>query len=206
MAEETKNKTATVNNDADNQQTDTKPKTEQGKDKDKETDNTPSVESLMAEIAKMKAEVEKANLAKDKAMKERGDAVKALREKQSAEEIADEAKREQQEQHEAYVKDLEQFKTRTLAKERYLMQGMTVEMADKAAQAEVDGDMDTLATIQKQHTDAALKAAKAEWQKTIPEANRGTGNAPTMTKDEIFAIKDTAERMKAIAANMALFN
>ena len=200
MAEETKN------NDADNQQTDTKPKTEQGKEKDKETDNTPSVESLMAEIAKMKAEVEKANLAKDKAMKERGDAVKALREKQSAEEIADEAKREQQEQHEAYVKDLELFKTRTMAKERYLMQGMTVEMADKAAQAEVDGDMDTLATIQKQHTDATVKKAKAEWQKTIPEANRGTGNAPTMTKEEIFSIKDPIERQKAIAANITLFD
>lgn len=203
MAEETKNK-VTTNNDSENQQTDTKTQTEQSENK--EANSTPSVESLMADLAKTKAELEKANLAKDKAMKERGDAVKALREKQSAEEIADEAKREQEEAHNAYVKDLEQFKTRTLAKDRYLMQGMTVEMADKAAQAEVDGDMDTLATIQKQHTDAALKAAKAEWQKSIPEANRGTGNAPTMTKDEIFAIKDTSERMKAIAANMALFN
>lgn len=206
MAEETKNTTVTNNNDDGNQQTDKKPQSEQSKNKDKEIDNTPSIESLMADLAKTKAELEKANLAKDKAMKERGDAVKALREKQSAEEIADEAKREQEEAHNAYVKDLEQFKTRTLAKERYLMQGMTVEMADKASQAEVDGDMDTLATIQKQHTDAALKAAKAEWQKSIPEVNRGTGNAPTMTKDEIFAIKDPVARQKAIAANIALFN
>lgn len=204
MAEETKN-TATTNNASENQQTENKAQAEQNAN-ETTTDSTPSVESLMAEIAKMKAEVEKSNLARDKAMKERGDAVKALREKQSAEEIADEAKREQEEAHNAYVKDLEQFKTRTLAKDRYLMQGMTVEMADKAAQAEVDGDMDTLATIQKQHTDAALKAAKAEWQKTQPEANRGNGNAPTMTKEEIFAIKDPAERRKAIAANMALFN
>ena len=85
------------------------------------------------------------------------------------------------------------------------MQGMAPEMADKAAQAEIDNDMDALATIQKQYTDAALKAAKAEWQKSIPEANRGTGNAPTMTKEEIFAIKDPAARQRAIAANMALF-
>lgn len=203
MAEETKN-TATTNNASENQQTDTKAQAEQNENK--EADSAPSVESLMADLAKAKAELEKANLAKDKAMKERGDAVKALREKQSAEEIADEARREQEETHNQYVKDLEQFKARTLAEKRYRLQGMTEEMADKAAQAEIDGDMDTLATIQKQHTDAALKAAKAEWQKSIPEVNRGTGNAPTMTKDEIFAIKDPVARQKAIAANLALFN
>lgn len=203
MAEETKN-TVTTNNDATNQHTETKPKadtTEKKQDSD-----APSVENLMAEIAKMKAEAEKNKLALDKAMKERGDAVKALREKQSAEEIADEAKREQEEAHNQYVKDLEQFKARTLAEKRYLMQGMAPEMADKAAQAEIDNDMDALATIQKQYTDAALKAAKAEWQKSIPEANRGAGNAPTMTKEEIFAIKDPAARQRAIAANMALFS
>lgn len=202
MAEETKN-TVTTNNDAENQQADATPKTEQGENKTDE--NAPSVESLMAEIAKMKAEVEKSNLARDKAMKERGDAVKALREKQSAEEIADEAKREQEEAHNAYVKDLEQFKSRTLAKDRYLIQGMTVEMAEKAAQAEIEGDMDTLATIQKQHTDAALKAAKAEWQKSIPEISRGTGGTPTMTRDEIMQIKDPIERQKAIARNIQAF-
>lgn len=202
MAEETKN-TVTNNNDATNQQTETKAKAESTEKK--QDNDAPSVENLMAEIAKMKAEAEKNKLALDKAMKERGDAVKALREKQSAEEIADEAKREQEEAHNQYVKDLEQFKARTLAEKRYLMQGMAPEMADKAAQAEIDNDMDALATIQKQYTDAALKAAKAEWQKSIPEANRGTGNAPTMTKEEIFAIKDPVARQKAIAANMALF-
>ena len=202
MAEETKN-TVTTNNDVTNQQTETKAKAESTEKK--QDSDAPSVENLMAEIAKMKAEAEKNKLALDKAMKERGDAVKALREKQSAEEIADEAKREQEEAHNQYVKDLEQFKARTLAEKRYLMQGMAPEMADKAAQAEIDNDMDALATIQKQYTDAALKAAKAEWQKSIPEANRGTGNAPTMTKEEIFAIKDPAARQRAIAANMALF-
>ena len=202
MAEETKN-TVTTNNDAVNQQAETRTKADSTEKK--QDSDAPSVENLMAEIAKMKAEAEKNKLALDKAMKERGDAVKALREKQSAEEIADEAKREQEEAHNQYVKDLEQFKARTLAEKRYLMQGMAPEMADKAAQAEIDNDMDALATIQKQYTDAALKAAKAEWQKSIPEANRGTGNAPTMTKEEIFAIKDPAARQRAIAANMALF-
>lgn len=200
MAKETNNN---VEPAVDNQQVvDTKPQGE-NTETPKE-DDTPSVESLMAEIAKMKAEAEKQKIALDKAMKERGDAVKALREKQSAEEIADEAKREQEEAHSKYVQDLELFKSKTLAKERYLLQGMTVEMAENAAQAEIDGDMDTLATIQKQHTDAKLKEARAEWQKSIPETNRGSGE-PTMTKEQIFAIKDPMERQKAIAANISLF-
>lgn len=194
MAENTEIKnTVTESQQENNQQTEGK------------HDNSPSVESLMAEIAKMRADAEKNKIALDKAMKERGDAVKALREKQSAEEIENEAKKEQEEAHAEYVKDLEKFKNQTLAKERYLLQGMTVEMADKAAQAEIEGDMDTLATIQKQHTDAKLKAAKEEWQKSIPEISHGGGNSPTMTKDEIFAIKDPIARQKAIAENMQLF-
>lgn len=202
MAEETKN-TATTNNDAENQQTETKASGEQT---DSKAEDTQTAESVNAQLAEAQAEIAKLKNSLSKANSEAADYKKQLRAKQTAEEVASEAEKEAKEQHDAYVKGLEQFKSRTLAKDRYLMQGMTVEMADKAAQAEVDGDMDTLATIQKQHTDAALKAAKAEWQKSIPEVNRGTGNAPTMTKDEIFAIKDAAARQKAIAENMALFN
>ena len=170
-----------------------------------EETKTPSIEELMAQIAAEKAEKEKLKNQVSKANSEAAEYKKALRSKQTAQEQEDEAKREQQEQHEAYVKDLESFKNKTLAKERYLLQGMPVEMAEKAAQAEIEGDMDTLATIQKQHTDATVKAARAEWQKSIPETNRGTGDGATMTKEEIFKIKDPIERQKAIAQNLQLF-
>lgn len=202
MAEETKN-TATTNTDADNQQTDTKSSVEQTNAK---AEDTQTAESVNAQLAEAQAEIAKLKNSLSKANSEAANYKKELRAKQTVQEQEDEAKREAKEQQEAYVKELEQFKSRTLARDRYLMNGMSVEMADKAAQAEVDGDMDTLATIQKQYMDAALKAAKAEWQKSIPEVNRGTGNAPTMTKDEIFAIKDPVARQRAIAANMALFN
>lgn len=204
MAEETKNTTTvTTNNDAEDQQTDTTPS---GDQVDVKADDKQTEDSVNAQLAEAQAEIARLKNSLSKANSEAANYKKELRAKQTVQEQEDEAKREAKEQQEAYVKDLEQFKTRTLAKERYLMQGMTVDMADKAAQAEVDGDMDTLATIQKQHTDAALKAAKAEWKKTIPEPNHGTGNTPTMTKDEIFAIKDPIARQKAIAENMALFN
>lgn len=203
MAEETKKTTVTTNNDAEGQQTETKPS---GEYTDTKVEDTQTAESVNAQLAEAQAEIAKLKNSLSKANSEAADYKKQLRAKQTVQEQEDEAKREAKEQQDAYMKDLEQFKARTLAEKRYLLQGMSPEMADKAAQAEIDGDMDTLATIQKQHTDAALKAAKAEWQKSIPEVNRGTGNAPTMTKDEIFAIKDPVARQKAIAANIALFN
>ena len=162
-------------------------------------------ESLMAEIARMKVNEQKMKKELDKALRETGEAKKALRAKQTAEELEDEAKREEKERHEAYVAELEEFKQKTLAKERYLMQGMTVEMAGRAAEAEVSGDMDALTDIQKQHTEATLKNARAEWQKSIPQPQYGMGDQSSMTKEDILAIKDDEERVLAIARNKHLF-
>lgn len=169
------------------------------------TDADAKIQELMAEIARMKVEEQKQKKALDKALQEKGEVTKALRAKQTAAELEDEAKREEEERHQEYVAGLEEFKRKTEAKERYLMQGMSVEMAKKAADAEVSGDMDALADIQKQHTEAQLKAAKADWQKSIPQPQFGTGEYSSMTKKEILSIKDTGERQKAILANRQMF-
>lgn len=164
-----------------------------------------TVESLMAEIAQMKVNEQKTKRELDRALKEVGEKTKALRAKQTAEELEDEAKREEKERQDAYVADLEEFKQKTLAKERYLMQGMSVEMAGRAADAEVSGDMEALTDIQKQHTESTLKAARAEWQKSIPQPNFGVVGDSTMTKEQIMSIKDDEERVRAIARNQHLF-
>lgn len=163
-------------------------------------------ESLMAEIARMKVNEQKMKKELDKALKEKGEVTKALRAKQTAAELEDEAKREEEERHQAYVAELEEFKRKTEAKERYLMQGMSVEMAARAADAEVSGDMDALTDIQRQHTEATLKAAKEEWKKSIPQPQHGNGEYSSMTKEEIMAIKDNDARIQAIARNQHLFN
>lgn len=168
-------------------------------------DSAANTEALMAEIARMKVSEQKMKKELDKALKEKGEVTKALRAKQTAAELEDEAKREEEERHQEYVMELEEFKRKTEAKERYLMQGMSVEMATKAADAEVSGDMEALTDIQRQHTEATLKAARAEWQKSIPQPNFGTGEYSSMSKKDILAIKDTAERQKAILANRHLF-
>lgn len=162
-------------------------------------------DALMAEIARMKVNEQKMKKELDKALKEKGEVTKALRAKQTAAELEDEAKREEEERHQAYVMELEEFKRKTEAKERYLMQGMSVEMATKAADAEVSGDMEALTDIQRQHTEATLKAARAEWQKSIPQPQFGTAEYSSMSKKDILSIKDTAERQKAILANRQMF-
>ena len=72
--------------------------------------------------------------------------------------------------------DLEDFKRKAEAKSRYALQGMTEELATKAAEAEVSGDYDELARVHKLHTEAIIKAKEKEWYKNRPEPNAGRGD------------------------------
>ncbi len=164
-----------------------------------------TMESLMEEIARLKTSEQKTKLALDKALKEKGALTKQYRDVLTETQQAKIDKETADEEHRQYVSELEEFKKKTLAKERYLMQDMPVEMAEKAAEAEVSGDMDALANIQKQFRETSLKNARAEWQKSIPQPQFGTGQYSSMTKEEISAIKDRKARREAIAQNMVLF-
>lgn len=170
-----------------------------------EQDNGTNTEKLLAEIARMKVNEQKAKRELDKALREKAEAKNALRAKQTAEEIEDEAKREEKEAHDAEFSRLQEFERKTLAKDRYLMQGMPAEMAEKAAVAEVSGDMDALSEIQRQHYEEKLKVARADWQKSIPQPQFGVNEYSSMTKEEIMKIKDPDERVMAIAKNKHLF-
>lgn len=191
MAEEIKNQ----NNVTDEQN----PNVEQEKD-----DNKPSVEDLMAEIAKLKADGATNKKALDKALKEKGEITKQLRARQTAEEQAEEARKEEEAAQAEKIKSLEEFQAKTLAKERYLLQGMDVETASKAAQAEIENDMDLLSTIQKQFRDAEIKNAKNEWLASIPEMNAGVGTEKQVTKEQ-FEKMDIAERTELKRSNYELY-
>lgn len=142
--------------------------------------NAVTVDSLMAEMAKLKAENAKNKTALDKALHNNGELTKQLRAKMTASEQEAEAKREAEEAQANRIKELETFKRTAEARERYVATiGMTPDLAKEAADAEVSGDMDALAAIYKKHQDAALKAKEAEWYKNrpIPETGRGEGKA-----------------------------
>lgn len=169
-----------------------------------ENESTKTYEDALAEIAAARAEAKKLKAERDAALKKAGDTTKALRAKQSEEERKAEEEQAKLEERNEYIKGLEEYKARNEAKNRYLIQGMDAELAAQAAEAEISGDMDALADIQKKHTESLIKAKEAEWKKNSPRVNFSSDSS--MTKEEIMAIADEGERQRAIAQHLDLFN
>ena len=90
-------------------------------------------------------------------------------------------------------------------KAKYLALGYSEDLAESTATALATGDMDTvLLNGEKYKADIEKKATSAALRET-PRPN-GKGEATkTLSKSEIMAIKDPAERQKAIAENINLF-
>lgn len=143
-----------------------------------------TLESLMNENAKLKADAARNKAALDKALKEKGDITKQYREILTESQQAKIDKETADEEHRQYVAELEQFKAKAEAKARYALQGMPEEMAVKAAECEITGDMDGLAMIQKQYTESVIKAKEVEWLKSRPRVNAGTGTEVSVTKEQ----------------------
>ena len=170
MAEETRGQEQIENTQTTNQevnQGNTQPE-ETGKD-----DMT--MDGLLAQLATLKVENARNKAALDKQMKANGELTKQLRAKMSAAEQEAEEKKEAEEAQKKLISDLQEFKKRTEAKDRYMLMGMSAEFAKQAAEAEVKGDMDTLASVMKQYNDASLKAQQAEFLKNRPDINAGHG-------------------------------
>ena len=172
----------------------------------------PTVEELKAQLEEQKALAENAEkirqkdkAALDKALKEVARLTKESRANKTEAEIEAENKRVEFEKMQEELSELREFKQLKEAQERYLIQGMDAETAKKAAEAEVNHDMDALVQIQKAHTEALLKAQEAEWKKSRPGASVGSGSFPAMTKEEILAIEDDDERVRAIAQHPEFF-
>ena len=166
---------------------------------------TKTYEDALSEIAAAQAEVKKLKAERDAALKKSGDATKALRAKMTEAELEAEKKEAEEEEKKAYITELENYKAQNEALKRYLLQGMSNELAEKAAKAEIDGDMDGLADIQRQHTQALIKEKESEWKASRPQINVGSGDEASMTREEIMAIKDPKERQLAIAKNLKQF-
>ena len=141
-----------------------------------------TLESLMAENARLKAEGARNKVALDKALKNNGELTKQLRQKMTVAEQEEEAKREEEERQKNLIADLQAFKRRAEAKERYLTMGMSADFANQAADAEVKGDMDAFAAVMKQYNDASIKAQRDEWIKSRPEPNVGHGEEDELAK------------------------
>lgn len=153
-----------------------------------------NVEMLKAKIAALEVTNKKLKSSNDKLSSEAAERKRKDREQMTADQQAEIARLEAEEQHKQYVSGLEAFQKKTLAKERYLLQGMTPDLAEKAALAELDGDMDSLSVIQKQHSDYVLKNERAKWLGSRPDLNAGAGEH-TITKEQFNAM-DMVEKSK----------
>lgn len=160
--------------------------------------NTPSAEELMAQLAAAKADAEKYKAANDKLSKSEAEMKRQLRAKLSAEEQEAEAQRLADEERESLRKELNHIKAINAYK------AISNEKAvESLIEAISNADHNTIAQIIANECKKAVAEAEAKWLKERPRVQHGQYSS--MTKEQIMAIPDRDERMKAIALNKDLF-
>lgn len=148
---------------------------QQGAEQQQNEENTPTVEELMTQLAQERAEKAKLKNSFDRTSSELADTKKQLKARLTAEEQEAQAKKEADEEHKKYVTGLETKIRIVDATKRYMGLGMTEELAEETAKAEVDGDVDKVTENMKKHQDALIKAKEAEWLASRPPVNTNNG-------------------------------
>ena len=164
---------------------------------------TPTIEELMAEIARERAEKEKYKNASDKNSAEAAKYKKELRSKQTAEEQEAEAKAEADRLKDEELENLRKELNHNKAVSAY-KSIQNEKVVETLIEAVSESDHNAIATIIENEKKAAVKAAQAEWLDSRPQANAGAYSS--MTREQIMAIPDRQERLRAIAQNQNLFN
>ena len=163
------------------------------------TDNTPSTDELMAQIAQLTADRDKYKSANDKLSKENAEAKRKERDRMTEEEKQAEAQRLRDEELEATKAELNRMKAigayKSISSEK---------VVENLIEAVSNADHNAIAKIFDAEIEARVKAEKTEWLKSRPQANVGSYSA--MTKEQIMAIPDRNERIRAIAQNQNLFS
>ena len=159
--------------------------------------------SLEVQIAELKAANAKMKADYDKLCTSEGNLRKQLRAKQTAEEAEAEAKAEQAQQREEYVKGLERFKLITEATERYTSMNMSVDLAKATATAEVDGEKETVTAninkFLKEREEAMDKEIHAKYAAQMPLPQSGNNGQVDYTADINKAISDGDMQGAALA-------
>ena len=166
------------------------------------TEKTPTVDELMAQIAQLTTDRDKYKSANDKLSKEAAEAKRRERAKMSEEEQKkaefEENQRIRDEEFEAMKAELNHNKA--VAAYKIISDDKMVESLIEAVS---DADHNAIATILDKYATAKVKEAQTEWLKSRPQANIGAYSS--MTAEQIMAIKDPEERLKAIALNQQAF-
>lgn len=167
-------------------------------------DENPTTKSAEEQLQALMIENAKLKRAVDKSSSEAADYKKKYNATLSEQERASQEKAEEQARRDERLAELERENSIHRYTESYLDLGYDKETAIKAATAQVDGDVDTLFTLQKKVIDEKVLAKEQELIKDIPRAK--TGVYSSMTAEQIMAIPDREERRRAINENIELFS
>lgn len=150
--------------------------------KDTETKDSPDVQELMTEIAKLRR-------TKDKLTAESAEWRKKYQSTLTEQEKASEEKAEREAEREEKYQQL--LKENTIAKteKMYLGLGWTADEAAKMAVAEYDNDTTTKVKIQAAVQERLAKQTMADFLKSRPDIQYGTGNSG-MTKEKFDRMMD----------------
>lgn len=161
-----------------------------------QTPDAPNVNALMAEIAQLKADMARNKNSLDKALKEKGEITKRLREKQTEEEAKAEEEAERAEREAEKDKIIAKYE----AKAMFAEMGLSGKDLEDAVNAKADGDEKTVYSIIVRYFEnkyeTALKTEKSEWLGSRPQVNVGVGSASTTLTQEQFdkmSYKDKVE-------------
>lgn len=169
---------------------------------------TPTVEELLSEIAKLKADGAKNKNALDKALKEKGEITKRLREKQTAEEAEAEAKAEAEAQRLEREAEKDRIIARYEAEAMFAKMGLSGDSLEEALNAKAEGNEEAVYSVivrffeNKYNT--ALKAKESEWLGNRPQVNVGVGGSNALTKAQ-FDKMGYAARLKLANENPTLY-
>lgn len=166
MAEEVKDTKVTNPNPNPDPTPETTPK---GTEDEGGETNTPNVQDLLVEIAKLKR-------ATTKATAEAAEYKRKLKAAVTEQEAADMEKAELAAKKEERLKELERNEKIHNLVENYMSLSYSKDQAKMAAEAMVDGDMDAVFKVQAEVEEQRLKAKEAEWLATRPEPAAGTGD------------------------------
>lgn len=165
--------------------------------------DTPSIEELMAQLAEAKAETQRYKNKADKASSEAAESKRALRARQTAEEREAEEKAEAQrladEENKQTKNELNQLKAQLAY--RNIKDADTVNLLIEAV---TDADHQAVNAIFESLNAKAVKEAKAEWIKTAPPINAGSGDAK-ISKEQ-FDNMSMTEKTKLYRENIEEYN
>jgi len=161
-------------------------------------------EDISAEIARLKSDLAKQKAALDKATKEAGDAKKALRAKQSAEEIAAEEKKAADEKAAQEIEELRREVARTKAVKSVMSRlGTDEETSGRIAECLYGAeDVDNALTEIQRAWTAREKALKLEYGKVPPPGSGGANGEDEETARAIRLAKEIGQERAKVSESV----